>query len=162
MKLSFRTGPTRRSLQPDMTPMAGIGFLLVTFFMLVTTAAKPTLMELTMPVKPKPTDELVSRCCGNALTVLVGANNRVFYYWGMSPAFTNDPLHETTLGSEGLRQVLLAFRKESCPFVLIKTSDEASYRGMVDVLDEMRITDTRRYGLVDMTATDKQLLAQVR
>jgi len=118
-------------------------------------------MELAMPVKPKPTDEFVGGCCG-ALTVLVGANNRVFYYWGTGLASTNDPLHETTLGSEGLRQVLLDFRDEACPFVLIKTSDEATYRGMVDVLDEMRITGTSRYGLVDMTAMDKQLLAQAR
>ncbi|AHJ99573.1 hypothetical protein Hsw_3978 [Hymenobacter swuensis DY53] len=142
-----------------MTPMAGVGFLLVAFFMLNSTLSRSTLLELAMPVKPTPTAEIPSHCCGgSALTLLLGADNRIFYYWGMGPAFTEDGLHETNLGSRGLRRVLLGFRAQPCPLVLVKPSDKVSYHQLVDVLDELHITVTTQYVLADLTAADKQLL----
>lgn len=160
------SGPSRRAprrlLPPDMTPMAGVGFLLVAFFMLNSTLSKPTLLELAMPVKPTPMAETPSRCCGgSALTLLLGADSRIFYYRGIGPAFTGDGLHETTLDSRGLRRVLLDFRQQPCPLVLLKSSDRASYRQLLDVLDELHITATPQYVLADLTAADKQLLAVV-
>ncbi|UOQ72983.1 ExbD/TolR family protein [Hymenobacter cellulosilyticus] len=53
----------RRILHPDMTPMVGLGFLLVTFFLLAADFVKPTVMQLTMPVKPK-YDSGESHCGG--------------------------------------------------------------------------------------------------
>lgn len=154
--------PGRRLLPPDMTPMAGVGFLLVTFFLLTSALNKPTLMELAMPVKPTPDDEYVGHCCGSALTVVLGAGNRLFYYWGQGNGEPAEELRETNLGSGGLRQLLLGFRRESCPVVLIKSTDGATYHTLVDVLDELHITATRSYALADLTQNDKRLLLHVR
>jgi len=40
----------KHSFHLDMTPMVDLAFLLLTFFMLTTTFAKPLVMQLTMPV----------------------------------------------------------------------------------------------------------------
>jgi hypothetical protein len=42
--------------------------------------------------------------------------------------------------------------------VLIKSGPKAKYSDMVDILDEMNITDQRKYALTDLTAADRQLL----
>jgi hypothetical protein len=44
--------------------------------------------------------------------------------------------------------------------VLIKLTQEAHYGDMVNILDEMNITNQKRYALVKMTAPDTKLLQQ--
>ncbi|WP_167855145.1 ExbD/TolR family protein [Hymenobacter wooponensis] len=46
----------RAIVPPDMTPMVGVGFLLVSFFLLTITVSKPTVMQVTMPVKARPNE----------------------------------------------------------------------------------------------------------
>ncbi len=44
--------------------------------------------------------------------------------------------------------------------VLIKPSDESRYKNVVDILDEMNITNIGRYALVEITDVDKQLIKE--
>jgi biopolymer transport protein ExbD len=68
-------------------------------------------------------------------------------------------LRTTTFSAEGLRQVLLQRQSQQpAPFVLIKAGPDAKYRDLVDVLDEMNITDQGKYALVDFTPADQELL----
>lgn len=60
----------------DMTPMVDLAFLLLTFFMLTTTFSKSKTMEVNMPVDGPPGN------VKNAVTVLLGDKNRVFWYYG--------------------------------------------------------------------------------
>jgi len=41
--------------------------------------------------------------------------------------------------------------------VLIKPMDTSRYKNMVDILDEMHITNTKRYAIVTITPTDIDL-----
>jgi biopolymer transport protein ExbD len=144
----------------DMTPMVDLAFLLLTFFMLTTTFAKPRVMQLTMPVPDKHTTKVASH---GAMTIVLGKNHQVHYYFGLyAPADPSVPaptLQTTNFGARGIRQVLLAFRKqEPKGVVLIKTDSQATYRDMVGILDEMNITSQQKYALTDLTAADRQLL----
>jgi biopolymer transport protein ExbD len=47
---------------------------------------------------------------------------------------------------------------KKAPIVLIKATNEASYRNLVDVLDEMAICNIGRYAIVDITDYDLELL----
>src|SRR5712671_1812440 len=93
----------KSSTHIDMTPMVDLAFLLLTFFMLTTTFSKPKTMEIVMPVKPdKPEVELK---INNAVTVLLGDKNRIFWYYGEFKPETQ--LEETDWSSKGIRKVLL-------------------------------------------------------
>jgi hypothetical protein len=41
--------------------------------------------------------------------------------------------------------------------VLIKPTDEANYKNVVDILDEMNISNIKIYALVDITPLDLEL-----
>ena len=51
---------------------------------------------------------------------------------------------------------LIADKK--APIILIKATNEASYRNLVDVLDEMAICNIGRYAIIDITDYDLELL----
>lgn len=142
----------------DMTPMVDLAFLLLTFFMLTTTFSKPTIMEVAMPAKSTETSDVPA---SGAMTVLLDKDHVVHYFYGLNSEAEPAQLHTTSFGAGGLRQALLSFRPKN-GMVLIKASDKAAYQSMVDALDEMNITDTKKYALVDINPADEQLLARVR
>jgi biopolymer transport protein ExbD len=45
------------------------------------------------------------------------------------------------------------------PIVLIKADDKAKYKDVVNIIDEMAICNIASYAIVDMTATEKKMLA---
>jgi biopolymer transport protein ExbD len=151
----------KHSFHLDMTPMVDLAFLLLTFFMLTTTFAKPRVMQLTMPVPDKKQPSLVAN--KQAMTIVLGKNHQVHYYFGLyAPADPTVPvptLQTTNFGPRGIRQALLARQSQQPkPVVLIKPGPQATYRDMVDILDEMNITDQQKYALTDLGDADRQLL----
>jgi len=151
----------KHAFRLDMTPMVDLAFLLLTFFMLTTTFAKSNVMQLTMPTDDKSQPTAVSD--ENALTLLLDAKGRVHYFFGLNDEATPAELHTTNFGADGLRQVLLTQRQRNPKTtVLIKTTPEATYRDMVDALDEMSITGQKKYALVDTEPADLALLAAPR
>ncbi len=93
------------------------------------------------------------------MTLLLGKNHQVYYYFGLNADDYLPEVHTTNLGPAGLRQVLLRLQRDNPrTIVLIKTTSDAKYKDMVDVLDEMEITNHKRYALVDMYPTDIDLL----
>lgn len=148
----------KMSIKIDMTPMVDLGFLLITFFMLTTALVKPAVLDLAMPVKDsiKHSDTPVSE----SLTVILGGANKVYYYQGLA----SDPstkVQVTDFSDKGLRTVLFDYKgRIGDPFtVVIKSTDQAKYGNMVDLLDELAITNNRRYGIVDISESDKKLIA---
>src|SRR5205809_6654591 len=81
----------KASTKIDMTPMVDLAFLLLTFFILTTTLNKPQTMELTMPEKPKNEEKLPEVNEKKVVTLILGANNKVYWYHGIT-----DPKIEVT------------------------------------------------------------------
>ena len=102
------------STRIDMTPMVDLAFLLLTFFMLTTTFAKPYTMELTMPVK---SNEPSSVKQSEAMTIMLGKNHRVYYFLGLNaPQDKSVPLPKlqtTTFAANGIRQALRAQQRQA-------------------------------------------------
>ena len=150
----------KMSTRIDMTPMVDLAFLLLTFFMLTTTFARPYTMELNMPVKS--TDK-TPVALSKALTILLGQEHRVYYFTGLNAPHDRSVaapvLARTSFAPTGLRAVLQQhLRQEPKLVVLIKASTDSKYQDMVDVLDEMNITHQPRYALVKITQDDLTLL----
>jgi len=160
-KKGKRKGRKKMSTRIDLTPMVDLGFLLVTFFMLTTTFSKPQTMEINMPVKPKGEqvdDENANAVkASKALTIILGGENKVYWYSGL-PGDDNAPA-VTDFSQEGIRKVILSKNNEVKDLVvLIKPANDSNYKNVVDILDEMSITNVKRYALVDITQVDLDLI----
>lgn len=149
----------KMSTKIDMTPMVDLAFLLLTFFMLTTTFSKPTVMALNMPVKPKNEAEQSELKASDAFTVLLGEDNKVYYYDGLLDNTVKPDLKTSDYSADGIRKVLLS-RKQSNPnvVVMIKPDDKSTYKNMVDILDEMSITGQKKYALMDISSNDEDLI----
>ena len=147
----------RSSTRIDMTPMVDLAFLLLTFFVMTTTLNKPQTMEITMPEKPKPGDEMPEINEKNVLTLVLGQDDKIYWYMGI----TDPKVEVSNFSATGIRKILLA-KKAELPklVVLIKAMDEAKYKNMVDIMDEMNISTMQRFALVDITDTDVQLVKE--
>jgi biopolymer transport protein ExbD len=156
-KKGKKKGRKKMSTRVDMTPMVDLGFLLITFFMLTTTFSKPQTMEINLPVKPKeevPVEQENALKASKAFNILIGGENRLYWYIGL-PHEPLEPLTETNFTADGIRKVLLEKNSSIQDMVvLIKPTDEAIYKNVVDILDEMNISNIKRYALVDITPDD--------
>lgn len=155
----------------DLTAMVDLAFLLITFFMLTTTLSKPQSMELAMPDEPKvdapPPPETPA---WRTLTIVLGEDDKIAWYGG---GLDNpQPNEEPTIvgyGKEGIRQVILrksqavkarATKPDETLVILIKPSEKSTYKNLVDILDEMAITQEKKYAIVDMTEEDVMMLTE--
>jgi biopolymer transport protein ExbD len=185
------------NVRVDFTPMVDMMMLLITFFMLCTTLSKPQTMEISMPSNDKniKDDDRSQVKASQALTILLDANDKIYYFEGI-PNY-NDPhfLKETSYGAEGIRAILKrknAFavqqkkdldqkkllRKindaqyskmlsdiksaKQTPTVIIKATDQATYKNLVDALDEMQICSIGKYVIDVMKTSDKQLITNLK
>jgi biopolymer transport protein ExbD len=147
----------KTSTRIDMTPMVDLAFLLLTFFVMTTTLNKPQTMEITMPEKPKNEDKPPVVNEKRVLTLVLGQDDKIYWYLGI----TDPKVEVTDFSNNGVRNVLT---KENAAIkdmvVLIKPSDESRYKNVVDILDEMNISNIGRYALVDITDVDKELIKE--
>ncbi len=158
----------KMSTRIDLTPMVDLGFLLITFFMLTTTLAKPNILALVMPEKDIKKEDVEPVKESKVLTLLLGPNDKVYWYEGITDA----KLDSTDYSAEGLRQVILNKmekvkgqfgqedyedfktkepKKGSFINVIIKPTKDSRYKNLVDALDEMAITKVRYYVILDVS-----------
>lgn len=91
----------------DFTPMVDMNMLLITFFMLCTTMSKPQTMEISMPSNDKVTEEEQNKVkASQAITILLGDKDRVFYYEGEPQYDDYTSLKESSYEADGLRAML--------------------------------------------------------
>lgn len=161
---SGKSGRRGRSRMPapriDLTAMVDLAFLLITFFIMTTTLAKPKAMDLAMPVGNHGAAVPETR----TMSVCLGKNNKVMWYIGMP----EKPLTTPTLVSfskTGLRAALLAEAKErQSPgkplIVILKPSDHSVYSDFIAALDEFNITSIQSYSVANITPKDIDMLKQ--
>lgn len=162
------------STRVDMTPMVDLGFLLITFFMLATTLSKPTSMTLNVPDKQEDQEEQETEPlkASKVLTVFLGRNDDVYVLDGIASTDekASDELKKVRFGTElrdaifkSQKRVNSQFEKDeegNLPFVVvIKPTVVSTYKNVVDILDEMAITRTKRYAMVDfLSPSEEELL----
>lgn len=147
------------STRVDLTPMVDLAFLLISFFMLTTTLAKPVNMKLNMPQKPEKEEKKEDVKASQVLNIILDKDDVVWYYEGLE---IEGNLKKTNFGPEGIRKIILAKQDKvgrqfgdgkKKTIILIKTTKEARYKNFVDILDEMDITGSEVYapqGILDL------------
>lgn len=156
----------KQSTRVDLTAMVDLAFLLITFFMLTTTLAKPQAMDMFMPDKDEKNQEQLKVADNRSLNLLLGSNNKIEYYMGTLENQLTPPTIES-YGKNGIRKVLLEMNRKVIAItgdpskgviVLIKPSDKSNYRNLVDILDEMKIADIKQYAISDIFPPEVELL----
>lgn len=146
------------STRVDLTPMVDLGFLLITFFIFTTTMSQPTAFKLFLPDdRTTPENQNKAKESG-ALTILLGKDNNVFYYEGM---LKDQGANFKSSNFKDIRDVIIQKKQstDTADLVLvIKPSDESTYKNVVDILDEMSINMIKRYALVDISPVEDQLI----
>ncbi len=191
----------------DCTPMVDMMMLLITFFMLCTSLAKPQSMELSMPSNDKNIEDKDRSVTKESytITVYVAGNDKLYYVKGQIKYDDPTCMVETTWGKKGIREVfqkhvtedntqpvlsilkakqalderrdnealpdsvyqaeLSKLKKGELPSgkietmtVVIKALDTATYKNVVDILDEMQICAIGTYVLDQIKPEDQKLL----
>ena len=142
----------KKLIRVDMTPMVDLGFLLITFFMFTTNFSKPNVMDLGLPAKEsEPTNEIDIR---NQITFILGENNRIFYYQKELKDLNSSDLKETTMAGMEISKLINSYKKVAPKpenfTVIIKPTDDANYKNFVDILDNLAITKSERYGISEI------------
>ena len=181
------------AVRVDFTPMVDMNMLLITFFMLCTTLSKPQTMEISMPSNDNSITEQQKSMvkASQAITLLLGADNKLYYYEGEPNYKDYTSLKETSYTPDGIRSILLQknaaavnkvralkqqkldlkiseeeYRKQvseiksgkDTPTVIIKATDDASYKNLIDALDEMQICNIGKYVITDIAEADEFLM----
>ena len=175
------------STRVDMTPMCDLGFLLITFFIFTTTMQAPTTMDLNMPKDTEKEKEKTEVKQSGALTIMLGKNDRVYYYEGqLDPAGKNFvPSNFKDIRTEIInkRKSVIAnhVHDADCPkiqekakekgdpdwqnackdkdfVVVIKPDQDATYKNTVDILDEMTINKVKRFAMIKIADTEYDMI----
>jgi len=73
-----------------------------------------------------------------------------------------DKLAKRTISDEDFRKQATEIKANKlAPVVIIKSTDDATYKNLVDILDEMQICSIAKFAIVDITDYDKELIVSV-
>lgn len=140
----------RLGVRIDMTPMVDIAFLLLTFFMLTTVFSAPQTMEIALP----PQNTKVEVAESNLLTLRVMENGSIYWNLGVETPQSIEfkDLHK-----------LLVDRNAANPRLInvIKVDRKAKYHDMVDIMDELQLSNVGRFSLAPMTESDLKAVEKV-
>ena len=143
------------STRVDLTPMVDLGFLLITFFIFTTTMSQPTAMKLFLPKDVDKPEEQNKVKASAVLTIMLGKNDQIYYYEG------DDPTKVQTSNFKAIRDVVLDKKRRTDPkdfVVVLKPTQDATYKNTVNILDEMTIDAVKRFALVDISPDEYKII----
>ena len=118
-------------------------------------------MDVTMPNKDEQTKAQLPVAASRSMTILLGANNKL--EWFLGEPGKSQPTTDN-YGKDGIRKTLIEKGKEvqqtfgNYMVVIIKTRDKSNYKNLVDILDEMKITNVQSFAIVDILPVEVDLL----
>ncbi len=165
------------NVRVDFTPMVDMMMLLITFFMLCTSLAKPQTMELSMPSndqKLNDDDKTVTKA-SYTITVYVAGNDKIYYVAGLPKYDDPSCLKETTWGKDGIRKVFMTHVTEdnTQPVLQVmkaKAELDAKKEEMPDSVYNKQLSDIKKGEIngekiqtmtIIIKATDKSLYKNV-
>lgn len=150
----------KKPIRVDMTPMVDLGFLLITFFMFTANFSKPGAINFSNPPK-NPTHIETHVDIRNSITFILGRDGRVFYYQAEKNDLNDNSLTEVSFDKAQVAKTIEAAKanapKKENFTIIIKPADDSQYKTMVDMLDEMTITKSEKYGIAEMNDKEKEL-----
>jgi biopolymer transport protein ExbD len=151
----------KNSTKVDLTAMVDLGFLLITFFILATTMAKPKSMLVNKPEEFIDPTHRPSYPKSKTMTLLLGSNDKVYYY--TSPDKIDDVndliVDSVDFSPKGLRRAIEHRQKEVVAkygedkkgdlFVMIKPLPNSTLKNTIDTFDELNIMGVSRFALIN-------------
>lgn len=151
-----------------MTPMVDLGFLLITFFIFTTTMSAKNAMKLYMPTdkgQPSPIPQ------SKVLTVLLDEYNKVFAYEGrFEDAVRENRILRTNYNeSDGIGKLIRAKQEQLAQsakagkdelIFLIRPTARASYKNVIDALDETAINNVKKYMVLDPSVEENGFIRE--
>ena len=152
-----------KSPHVDMTPMVDLGFLLITFFMLATSFSQSKIIKTIAPSEPDGVEDYDKLNCNRALTLMIDESDFIKYY--VCPSDKKVKADSVDFSKQGLRQLILKrqqeaktyFNNEKKLIVLLKSTQKASYKHLIDAIDELNLTQTT-FTLAKMDGLDSTYL----
>lgn len=123
--------------------MVDLGFLLITFFILTTTMQEHQAIKLILP-KDSPITTQVPE--SKTLTFILNRNDSISYYDGFAKN-----IRQISFGAMRniiqQKQISLTNKKinRNDLILIIKPTNESTYKNFIDALDEIYITDCKHY-----------------
>ena len=178
----------KMTVRVDFTPMVDMNMLLITFFMLCTTLSKPQTMEISMPSNEEQQSKVKASQAitlllagGDKLYYYEGEPNYKDYTSLKETSYQADGLRSILLdkNSAAVREVNELKKQKAdlkiseedytkklseiksgkdTPTVIIKATDDSSYKNLIDALDEMQICNIGKYVITDMADADQFLI----
>lgn len=142
----------RLGIRIDMTPLVDVAFLLLTFFMFTTSMSRPQTMEINLPPDKEVKVEVAE---SNLMTLRVNDKGDIFWAMGIeSPK---------RVEYKDLR-AFLRDKLQSNPklIVVLKIDRTGKYNTMVNLIDEINLSNITRFSLAPMLDADKALVAKAQ
>ena len=149
------------STRVDLTPMVDLAFLLVTFFVFTTTMSTQTAMNMNEP-NDKDTSQQQKVKESGSMTILLGQDNQIYYYYGQLNADNASEQFKNT-DFKNIRNLIVEKKKNTSEddlMYIIKSDDKSTFKNAINILDEMTISDIPpgHYAEVDISETEQKLI----
>ncbi len=165
----------KHSLSVDLTPMVDLGFLLITFFIMTTTLSEAKQLPYQTPIKNKADVESIPNAAkeSTVITCLLSEGATVYTYRGIARTGETE-LKKLSLnnGTNSLRNELIDFKKEvqlkkqsgklhtqDRTLMIIKPDTNCTFNSLVEVLNDIEITQIESRITLPITSLDRQLIS---
>ncbi|MEN2402983.1 biopolymer transporter ExbD [Flavobacterium sp. MC2016-06] len=171
MEINKKVRSKKLNTRVDLTAMVSVSFLLIVFFMVSTELRKPKAMELNLP--DYDCDDCVPGCIdeNRVYTLLLDDDDKIITYSGLLE-YPREAPKKITYGKNGIHKDLQNKKNEITAYctnlgkpksgviVIIKPSNKSNFKNLIDILDEMAITNIDTYVIQnEFSIEESKLLA---